>query len=80
MSHVSRAGEVAPSALESFGQAVIEMGGGAEYHADPRVLFAAARELARYLRQRVAGLAMVPPGAAGGFLQPPQGSHFGTES
>ena len=65
--------------LVSFGQAVIEISGSAEHHAEPNVLFAAARELAQFLRQRVAGLASIPPGAAGGFLQPPQGSHFGAE-
>jgi hypothetical protein len=67
------------AALEPFGQAVIEMSGAAEYYAEPQVLSAAAGELIRFLRQSVAGLASVPPGAAGGFLQPPQ-SHFGVES
>ena len=66
MSQLSRAGEVSSSTLEPI-------------YAEPRVLFAAACELLRVLRQSVAGLASVPPGAAGGFLQPPQGSHFGTE-
>lgn len=65
--------------LASFGRAVIEMSGAAEHHAEPKVLFAALRELSHFLRQRVAGLASIPPGAAGGFLQPPQGSHFSTE-
>jgi hypothetical protein len=65
--------------LVSFGQAVIESGGAAEYHAEPTVPFAAARELTEFLRQRVAGRASIPSGAAGGFHQPPQGSHFGTE-
>jgi len=76
MSHVSR---TPPTLLEPFATAMIEMAGAAEQYAEPKVLLAAACELVRFLRVSVAGLAPVPPGAAGGFLQPPHGSHFGAE-
>ena len=50
-----------------------------EYYPSPKVVVAALMELMTSIRRLVAAFAVVPPGPQGGFLQPPQGSHFGRE-
>jgi hypothetical protein len=48
-----------------------------EYYPSPRVVVDALMEMMTSIRRLVAAFAVVPPGPPGGFLQPPQGSHFG---
>jgi len=50
-----------------------------EYYPSPKVVVAALMELMQNVRRLVAAFAVIPPGPQGGFLQPPQGSHFGRE-
>jgi hypothetical protein len=59
---------------------VVALGGGYDYYPTPQAVFSAIVELTGSIRRRAATLAILPPGAEGGFLQPPQGSHFGRES
>jgi hypothetical protein len=59
---------------------VVALGGGYDYYPTPQAVFPALVELMGSIRRRAATLAILPPGAEGGFLQPPRGSHFGRES
>jgi hypothetical protein len=56
------------------------MGGDREYYASPDVMAAGLGELIRGTLRRLSVLIAVPPGAQGGFLQPPEGSHFKPET
>jgi hypothetical protein len=50
-----------------------------EYYPSPKVVVAGLMELLQNIRRVVAAFSVVPPGPQGGFLQPPQGSHFGRD-
>jgi hypothetical protein len=68
------------STAERAVDVVVALGGGYDYYPTPQAMYAAVVELMRSIRRRATRLALLPPGVQGGFLQPPQGSHFGRES
>ena len=68
-----------PTAGESLTAMLVDIGGGYGEYASPHAVVAAAFELMQKVIRRLASLSKLPSGAQGGFLQPPQGSHFSRE-
>jgi hypothetical protein len=75
MSHDSR-NEAASTAM-TMASAIADIGGRHALYANPQALISGVVEFLRNVRYGAHALATLPPGATGGFLRAPEGSHFG---
>jgi hypothetical protein len=59
--------------------AIAAMGGGHALYPNPQELISTVFEFLRNVRHGAHALATLPPGATGGFLRAPDGSHFASK-